>query len=601
MVAAFVLLAADVAWAEPGFSPVEQLPVPVGASPQSTGYNSISCPSQTACTAVAETGAGAPYVVAESAVGWASPEAITLPSKGDTGSLAVTCASVGDCLAAGSYTTPTGMVVPLHVEESSDSWGAAVPLAPPAGGLTGPSERALLLRPWCTSAGNCEAIGVYETSHSWALMSATETAGTWGQSASIPSDGVDGGVPGIGANGALASGLAFSCSAPGDCVAVSDTATWSESAGSWSNSTALPAPTPMYAGTAIFQVTDVACTQAPTCIAVGDIYYSWCSCRPVWIAAAATEASGTWAAPENEEGSLSDFTAVSCESGGCVAVGDTGSYDDFDTYWLPLAVTWSDGTWSGAVTEPIPLAGSPHTEAAWLNAVSCAAATQCVAVGEGGEYQSGNGPIPAAPFATAITPVSTALMPGPVTNVVATPQRNGASVSWTSPTDDGGAPISSYTAWVIETEGNVQVSCTVTATSCTLPDLANGRQYVVAVTDNNGTIGSALAHSNHFFAGAVPSAPTDVQASAPAHGVTVTWRPASSPQGESILRYRVDVTSGRRAMSCIAKATDDSCTLRSAVKGRRYRISVSALDVNGWSRAAVIVVVPRRSMSEAAL
>ena len=74
--------------------------------------------------------------------------------------------------------------------------------------------------------------------------------------------------------------------------------------------------------------------------------------------------------PRTWRSSLSDFSGIACESDGCVAVGESGSYNDFDTYWRPLAVTWSNGTWSGGVTEPIPLAGSPHTEAAWLNAVS---------------------------------------------------------------------------------------------------------------------------------------------------------------------------------------------------------------------------------------
>ena len=478
------------------------------------------------------------------------------------------------------------------VEESSGSWGAATTVAPPSDGV-GAGERAILLRPWCASAGNCEVIGVYKTSTTWALMAATESAGTWSTSAAIPSGGVAGGVPGIGADGYLASALAFSCSSAGHCVVVSDTATWAETAGSWSDATALPPPTPLYGGTAEFQVTDVACTQASTCIAVGDIYYSWCSCRPEWLAAAAIESSGTWAAPENVEGALSNFTGISCEPQGCVAVGDAGSYNDFDTYWYPLAVTWSGGAWSGAVTEPIPLPGSPHTEAAGLSAVSCGDATACVALGEGGEYQSGSGPFPSAPYATTIIPISSAGMPGPVTDVVATPQQHGAAVRWTAPANDGGAPISTYTAWVIETEGNVQVSCTVTTTSCRLPDLANGTQYVVAVTDNNGKVTSAPSYSNHFFAGAVPGAPTDVHASASAHGVTVTWRAASSRAGEPILRYRVTAASGHVAMRCIAKPTADSCTLRSAVAGRRYRISVSALDVTGWSRATVRAVVPR--------
>jgi hypothetical protein len=542
---------------------------------------------------VAETGTGASFIVTESAGTWGAPRAIALPSGGVTGSLAVTCASVGNCLAAGSYTTSAGAVAPLVVEESAGSWGTATTLTLPSGGLTGASEHAILLRPWCASAGDCEVVGVYENSDTYSLMSATETTGTWSQSTAIPSNGVNGGVPALEADGVLSGGLAFSCASAGNCVAVSDTATWSQSASSWSNSIALPAPTPLYGGSAGFDVTDVACPQASTCIAVGEIVYSWCPCRPAWNAAAAVETSGTWAAPENEEGWLSEFTGISCELNGCVAVGDLGSYDDFDTYWLPMAVTWSDNVWSGPVTEPIPLAGSPHTEAAWLNAVSCDATTQCVAAGVGGEYHAGNGPAPNAPYATVITPVSAATTPGSVSSVVAVPQKGGATISWTAPVDDGGAPISSYTAYVSEQSGNTQVSCTVTTTSCTLPDLTNGQQYVVGVTDNNGTVSSAPALSNHFFVGAAPSAPTDVHARESARGVTVTWQAASTPPGEAILRYKIHSRSGNQAVTCMARSTTRSCTLRSAGTDRSYRISVSALDVNGWSSTAVIVFVHR--------
>jgi hypothetical protein len=290
------------------------------------------------------------------------------------------------------------------------------------------------------------------------------------------------------------------------------------------------------------------------------------------------------------EASLSTFTRVACESSGCVAVGEIGSYYDFDSYWLPLAVTWSGGVWSGAVTEPIPLAGSPHTEAAELNAVSCAVATQCVAVGQGGEYNSGDGPVPTAPYSTMITPASAATTPGPVTSVVVTPYLGGVDVSWTPPTDDGNAPITSYTAWISGTEGNLEISCTVTATSCALPDLVNGQQDKVAVTDNNGLDTSVPAFSTSFIPGAVPSEPHHIRAYGSTQRLTVTWDAASSPPGEAVLRYQVTATHGAQTLTCMAKAR--ACTMREPGKGRWFRISVSAYDASGWSRA-VVVIVPR--------
>lgn len=397
-----LVLCAGIAAAEPGYSPTQPLPVPSGAAASTTSYDTISCPTTTSCTGAGVTGTGVPFATTETSGTWGTATTLPLPSGDAAIRLDVACGSVGSCVAAGSYETQAGATVPILVEETSGAWGAVTTVTPPVGAFTGTAERATMLRPWCASAGNCEVLEVYESPGSVQLMTTTETAGVWSTTTPISNGAVTSAVPVIEPNGYF-TGADFTCTSVGDCVAVTGTATWSESAGTWSAATALPAPTPLFGGTADFLLRAVACATPTTCLAVGEILYSWCPCRPSWNAAVAMDTSGTWAAPSNVEGGLSDFDGISCASSQCVAVGETGSYDDFDPYDDPLSATWSDGTWSANV-EPIPLSGSTNNEASYLGDVSCASSTQCVAIGEDGEYTVNGGPVDITPYTTVPPP-----------------------------------------------------------------------------------------------------------------------------------------------------------------------------------------------------
>ena len=86
-------------------------------------------------------------------------------------------------------------------------------------------------------------------------------------------------------------------------------------------------------------------------------------------------------------------------------------------------------------------------------------------------------------------PVTPRTIPGPPTAVKATPGDARATITWSAPADNGGSPITGYRVTTIPTSEG----CTVTATSCTLDGLANGKEYVVSVVATNIAGSSAPA------------------------------------------------------------------------------------------------------------
>ena len=86
-------------------------------------------------------------------------------------------------------------------------------------------------------------------------------------------------------------------------------------------------------------------------------------------------------------------------------------------------------------------------------------------------------------------PVTPRTTPGWPTGVTVKPGDGRATITWSPPSTDGGSPITGYRVTTIPTSEG----CTVTATSCTLDGLANGKEYVVSVVATNIAGSSAPA------------------------------------------------------------------------------------------------------------
>ena len=519
-VMATLVLAVGIAVAEPGFSSIQVMPVPVGIKAADVGFSAISCASTTSCTAVGHAGDAA-SVATEVSGTWGTSQVVAPPAGAVSGELdAISCPSSGDCTADGDYVTPAGGTSPFVVSESSGSWGASVSAMPPSDTITGAYEDARLTGVWCASAGNCTAIGSYVATGSTAFaMEATETLGIWSALAPLPP--ITGGkLPN--------SRASLVCTSMGSCTAVMDSYAWTETAGAWGTPTQFAPPLDPYWS---FTALGIACPSATTCIATGFVTDGNGHSRPGYGAGSVTETSGSWGAPFLKFGYATALDSISCQPTMCLAVGVDASDNDFDLFDKPVAATWSDGTWSSSGIEQLNPAGPHENNGSSLDAVACRP-TQCLAIGQAGVYTTGGGPVSLYPYSTDLTPVRPIVAPSAPTGVYAAPVLNGAQVWWQPPLDDGGAPTASYTATA--TPG--KKSCTAAYSMCEITGLVNGRQYVVTVTDDNGSFSSPPSRSNRFFAGVVPNTPSRLRAKPSGSTAVISWHPSETPPGETVLR-----------------------------------------------------------------
>lgn len=568
-------LGLGVAGAEPGFSPYQTLPVPIGVSVSTARYPSVSCPTTTSCTAVGSSTWGDPWATTLSSGSWSTPVPLPMPAGAVHGTVSVTCVGAGDCLAAGDEVTSDGGTLPVVVEESSGTWGVGTSFALPADALSGASANASLGAPWCSSPGNCVVVGTYKNgANSWSAMSAVETAGVWGALTALPGDETGYTPP-----------ASLTCTDVGDCTAVAGSSAWTETAGTWTSPTSLATSLNEYE---TLTLSGIGCPSASTCLAVGTLEDSGpCQCRPSSYGVSIPETDGTWGAPVDLAViGLSQAEDIACQPGQCVAVSDGYSDNDNASYTIPIANTWSGSAWSSA--EELFSLRAGYREASSLNAVSCATTTQCVAVGEYAWFGPNGGPDPQFPYAADITPVRPVTAPSAPAGARATPGLGRVLVSWRPSVDDGGSPLTAYVA----TANPGGASCTTggTGSACTITGLANGTRYRVVVTASNGTDVSVGAATNAVMPGARPGAPGDVLVEQSGTKATFHWAPASHPVGEPVLRYTVCLHHAGETLCAATKAT--SVTIGGLRPGSTYGVVSRAWDASGPSKPVVGLFTP---------
>jgi Putative Ig domain len=313
--------------------------VPVALSAEGGGnFQSVSCAGPTYCVAVGRQALGSggnpevsPLIVPISvsgAVGTAgAPVQLPLPSDalGHGAVLnGVSCPSVGNCTAVGSYPGAGGEgEAMIAVESGIGEWTTTGPIAPPAA----PASEIVLQFVSCPSSGACEAVGHYQDGsanfHSWVV---SVTAGTAGPSEAVtpPSEFVP---------GPFETGLfAVSCPSAGVCTAAGD---YSYSAGG--------------------------ADLAPMVVPISDG-------TPGTAVKLAIPPNGL---PEGQESAL--VSAISCSD----AVDCVTAANQVAPRPTPLVGTEIEGSWSSL--EPLPLGSGAI--GGFLSSLSCTSAEDCLISG----------------------------------------------------------------------------------------------------------------------------------------------------------------------------------------------------------------------------
>jgi hypothetical protein len=363
--------------------------------------SSVSCPAVGHCVAVGYAASGPqlePLVFTQRAHGWRETVApLTAGAKGGILDF-VSCPSVGNCTAAGTYL----------LDESNGKWTASTAGLPPNGSATSGGQTPMIQALSCWAAGNCAAVGVYGDTHGspqgWLL---TETHGVWAQ-------GVEAKLP---ANASTREGSylspvidvgSISCAPSGDCTAAGGYVgrrsrqfgmILSEHAGHWGSArqTALPrnaGPNPQKSNAPRSPMGSIACPSAGHCRAVGWYLDKHGNYHGLLL----DERKGTWSPSElvfpsgvqairgvSQPGISLD--SLACRSAGnCLAV---GLYNPSPSSNRPLLVAERNGRWIKSAGAPPPK-GVGKNHDGILSSVSCPSVRTCVAVGG---YSKNAGPL----------------------------------------------------------------------------------------------------------------------------------------------------------------------------------------------------------------
>jgi hypothetical protein len=165
-------------------------------------------------------------------------------------------------------------------------------------------------------------------------------------------------------------------------------------------------------------------------------------------------------------------------------------------------VTWSAPTGGGPVTSYVvtPYIGATAQPATTVSGMPPSTGVTITGLSPGSSYTftvqatNPNGAGPASSNSTAVVPLALTA-PSPPTGVTATPADREAQVSWTTPSDNGGSPITGYTITPYANDvAQTPLQAGPNATAATVTGLTNGTAYVFTVTATNA-IGATTSAS----------------------------------------------------------------------------------------------------------
>ncbi len=185
-----------------------------------------------------------------------------------------------------------------------------------------------------------------------------------------------------------------------------------------------------------------------------------------------------------------------------------------------------------------------------------------------------NGPSTASDPSNSVTP---ATVPGKPNAPTATAGNTVADVTWTAPSDDGGATITSYT--VVSSPATTTCTWTTGPLSCHFTGLTNGQAYTFTVTAHNSVGASTTSDaSTPVTPSTVPAKPAAPSATSGNLVADVTWT-APSDGGSPITSYTV--VSSPATTTCTWTTGPLTCHFTGLTNGQAYTFTVTAHNANG--------------------
>ena len=204
------------------------------------------------------------------------------------------------------------------------------------------------------------------------------------------------------------------------------------------------------------------------------------------------------------------------------------------------------------------------------------------------------------PSAVVVSDVNSPTPPGPPVIGTATAGRSSATVQWSAPASNGGAPITTYTVHIYRDGQPVgSVPQPASATSVTIAGLVNGAPHTFTVQAGNsyGT-GTSSAHSDPVVPRSSPSAPVIQTPSPGPASAVVRWAAPINDGGSPITGYLARAYRGTTLVrTAPAGPGATSVTMPGLTNGLAYTFIVTASNALGSSvgsgRSSAVTPVDR--------
>ncbi len=308
---------------------------------------------------------------------------------------ALSCPTIGNCVAGGSYTNANYDVEGLVITETHGHWANPIALRPPSKSAKNPGVTTYALS--CGATNYCSAAGGYVTrSTATEAFVADDVAGVWqrAQEITLPANAIG--------SGQVAQIRSMDCPSRGNCsatgtylanaknIAHNDGFVVDEVHGTWQRARTISITTRTNVNPFV-DTYQLDCSSTGNCVAVGSFVDS----SDVTQGLLVDEVNGTWRAgveltlpPTASAYAGASANEVTCVSGVSCAI--FGTFTDQAGNAQGLSASETHGDWSGAValTMPSNASPNPHVFLYDFDGIACASAGNCAL---GGQYEDATG------------------------------------------------------------------------------------------------------------------------------------------------------------------------------------------------------------------